>query len=1061
MLRILGPLELSSDGRLVELGGPRQRIVLSMLALSANRVTSVAQLIDAVWDTAPPATARSQIHICISSLRRLFNDAGAKDAILTRPPGYLLRIDDLDKLHFEDLTARGQALLEAGQTLEAAATLRSGLELWRGPALADIPSELPRRSATALDDARFSAQLGFLRAQLSLGRHGEIIGQLRDLIADRPLHEELHGLLMLALYRSARQADALAAFQAVRSALVGDIGVEPGRELQSLQQAILNQDPALNLATRKAEAMAAPGRDVVNGRPAPLLAPPIIPRQLPASLGDFTGRAREIAEIRQVVAGPRGSSAAPYAARIVAVSGAGGIGKTALAIRAGQELIEAFPDGHLYAELGMQHGSGTSEVLGRFLRALGVSGPAVPDDLQDRLELYRSKVAAKQLLVILDDVSAEAQVLPLLPAGPGCAVIMTSRSRLSGLAGAHLLELDLFPEDNALELLSRIVGVERVQAELGAATELTNLCGGLPLALRIAGARLASRPHWKISELVRRLSDEARRLDEFVYHGLELRSSIGLTYGALDERVRRLFRFIGLVQAADFPGWTAAALLDTDLGEAEECLEALVDARLLDVVVCPDERGVHYRFHDLIRAYAVEQSATDSAAERLAALSRVIGGWLTLADEAHRLQYGGDYAILHGNAARWWSTGVGSADLIGDPVDWWENERRALVAAIRQTAALGWHDACWDLALSAVTLFEARGYFDDWLATNRLARDVSRRAGNDVGTAAMLYSLGELYLAQKRLAEAKTCLAEAYELFETAGERHGAALVLCDWASVDRLQNNTESMFPKFVEALEIFHAVGDRVGEAYVQCSLAKYWIGEGEYSLAEGMLNDALVICREERCRRVEAQALHRLADVYLATDRIGLAAQVLDLVLHLVRGIGDRIGETYVRYSMGVVRHREGDPDRAQAALSRALELSKQVSEPMVEGQAHYTLAEMALAAGDTMAANGHLAVACRAFSDLGSVTWYAKARILSAETLRAQGDVGAAIHEVEEAEKLLSDSDSQEARRYLGQIAALKSTVPRMPVAAPGRRCEPGACTHSSQAASDHAAGHGRA
>jgi DNA-binding SARP family transcriptional activator len=1025
MLRVLGPLELTVDGRSIDLGGPRQRIVLSMLALNANRVASVEHLIDAVWESTPPSTARSQIHICISTLRKLFNDAGEPDAIQTRPPGYLLRIDNLDRVLFERLVAKGRSELDADLVAEAAATLREALELWRGPALADIHNELPRRSAMALNDARFWAHMAYLRAQLALGRHQELIGELRMLLTEHPLHEELHGMLMLALYRSGRQADALAAYLTARAALIEEVGVEPGIELQNLERAILDQDPCLDLPTARAAL-------TLQAEPAgePLaIEQQVIPKQLPASVGDFTGRENEIAEIRQILLGETGA-AMPYAARVVGISGRGGIGKSALAVRVGHELSSAFPDGHLYAEFGRRHGdAGTPEVLARFLRALGVSGSAVPEDPQDRLELYRSKVANKRLLVVLDDVNTEQQASSLLPGSPGCAVIMTSRTRLTGLGGATWVELDLFPEDNSLELLARIVGNGRVQAEPYAAAELVNLCGGLPLALRIAGARLASRPHWKIRGLVRRLSDTARRLDELVYHGLELRSNIGLTYGSLDDRARRLFRRSALIQAPAFPAWTAAALLDTDLSEAEDVLETLVDSRLLDVVMCPDQHGVHYKFHDLIRVYAVEQAASeaDAGAEQRAALLRVVGGWLTLADEAHRMQYGGDYTILHSQAPRWWPANSRPADLIGNPMDWWENERSSLISVIKQTAAEGWHDACWDLALNAVTLFEAKSYFDDWLTTTQLARETARNAGSKVGYPAMLYSLGELFLSQKRLSEAEPCFAEARELFELAGNKHGTALVLCNWAMVDALRGDVEAMFPKFLEALETFRDVGDRIGEAYVMRSLAKYWIGEGEYRLAEGMLNDALVICQTECCRRVEAQVLHRLADVYLTTDRLGLAAKMLDRVLVLVREVGDRIGEAYAECSMGVVRFREGLLDQAEAALHHALKLSGQVCEPLVEGQARFTLAEIALATGDTAAAASHLAVATRVFDDLSSVLWQARTHILRAEIHRAQGALSAAGDAVDRAEALLSGCDSNEASRWLSRVADMRADL----------------------------------
>ncbi|GAB3667789.1 BTAD domain-containing putative transcriptional regulator [Actinocorallia lasiicapitis] len=1022
MLRILGPLELTVDGRAIDLGGARQRIVLSMLAMQANRVASVDQLIDAVWADSPPTTARGQIQICISTLRKLFTAAGHPDAIETRPPGYLLRIDDLDKARFEELLAEGLAQVEGDRLSDAVETLHTALQLWRGPALADIDGEAARRGVRPLEDARFSAQLAYLRAKLILGGHHEVIGTIRALIAEHPLHEELHGLLMLALYRAGRQADALAAFRSIRAMLVEEIGIEPTLELQRLEHAILTQDPSLHPAL--APPVPEPARlEILAAQPPE---PVIVPQQLPASVGDFTGREREIADI--VAALTDDAEVTPYAARVVAISGRGGIGKSSLAVRVGYELADAFPHGQLYAELKVPQGDEqTPEVLTRFLLALGVTGSALPEDPDDRLKLYRSAVADRRMLIVLDDVNDEQQVLPLLPGNPGCAVILTSRNRLSGLGGAHWIELDQFPEQNALDLLTRIIGPERIRDERAAATELVGLCGGLPLALRIAGARLASRPHWRISGLVRRLSDETSRLDEFVYNSLELRSTIELAYCGLSAAAKRLFRLSSLLQAPDFPAWTAAALLDCDLAEGEDVLETLIDVRLLDVVG-HGSHDVRFRFHSLVRVYAVEQAATDSEQERRAALERVIGGWLTLGDEAHRIQYGGDYMIFHGNAPRWWPGDVTPTEIIEAAGDWWEAERRSLIAAVRHTAELGWAEACWDLAVSSVTLFESKGYFDDWMSTNQLARDAVRAAGNIDGQAALLYSVGEYHLYQRRLDEADRWFAEALPLFEASGNRHGVALTLCNSATVDRLREDFESMYPKYQRALETFRAVGDRIAEAYTLCSLAKYWIGEGEHVRTAKALNDALVICRAEQCRRVEAQVLLRLSEAYLATDQVGLAAQAADSVLLLVRELQDRTGEAHAEYTLGCVRLREGSLDSAEAALGRALALAVQVRDPLIVGLARHALAEICLLRDDLPAADTHLIEAAASFDALRSTIWQIRTKLLHAEVHAARPDPSSAASALDQAESLLSTLDSRAATHLRTRLHRTRATLP---------------------------------
>lgn len=945
VLRILGPLELTVGGRPADLGGVRQRVVLAMLAVQAGRVVSVEQLIDAIWDTAPPPTARAQIQICVSALRRLFAEAGHRDAIQTRPPGYVLRFADLDRARFEELVSAGNDHLAAGRVAEAAESLGAALELWRGPALADIQQELPRRSALVLDDARFAAHLAYLRAELMLGRHREIIGPVRALIGEHPLREEPYELLMTALHLSGRQADALATYREARAVLVEEVGVEPGPELRRLERAILKQQP-----------IDQPGQE--------------IPQQLQASVGDFTGRESELASIVSAL-GQRGRFSAP----IVAVSGRGGVGKSTLAIRAGHELGTAYPDGQLFAELKDRD---TGEVLTRFLSALGVAGPAMPEDPEDRLKLYRSKVAGRRMLVVLDDADDERQVQPLVPGGRGCAVIVTSRTRLGALPGASFVELEEFPEQAALALLTRIVGADRVAAEREAAAELVTLCGGLPLALRIAGARLASRRHWRVGDLVSRLSDEARRLDEFVYHSLELRSTIGLTYHALDGRAQRLFRLCGLVQAPDFASWTAAALLGTGVGEAEELLDVLVESRLLDVVT--GGRAVRYRFHNLVRVYAVEQAAADPADERQAALARMVGAWLTLADGACHMHGGSDDLTVHGDAERWWAGDVGPADVIGEPSTWWKEEREPLIAAIRQSAVLGMDEACWDLVLAATNLFEVSGHYVDWLALTELALEGTERAGNDVGTAAMHYSRGYCLLTQSRLVEAIPFLDRARELFASAGHEHGLALALHFSALIDRLRGDAGPMYPKYLAALRHFRALGRRVGEAIVLSDLGRFWTDQKEYERAEKTLGDALAIVREAGSERPEAQMLHRLADVYLATGRVDLAARALGQVLAHVRAVGDLIGEAYTLCSLGSVHRRQGDLERAETTLGRALILARQVNEAFVEGQVRYALAQVALETGDGAAAAGHLGEADRIFTEVSSALWRGRVREL---------------------------------------------------------------------------------
>ena len=1017
-LRLLGPLEFSVDGVELDLGGSRQRVVLAMLALNANRVTTVEQLIDAVWSDAPPTTARAQIQICVSGLRKVLTDSVVTANIRTRPPGYMLEIskEDLDTCQFAGLVETARAHVDAGRKSEAVATLRSALALWHGPAVAGVRSDLVRRGAAYLEDSRLAAVMERIRLDLELGRHEEVIGELHTLVEEHPLREPLHEQLMLALYRSGRQAEALDVCRRVRAILVEELGIDPGQQLQQLERAILKRDPSLDLVAPSQVATVRPARAGEQ--------PSVVPRRLPASIGDFTGRRGQLVEIKCALS--EEAEAIRYGTCIVAISGKGGVGKSTLAVRAAHELRDVYPDGHLYGVLEAPDGvDRTGGVLARFLRALGVDGSAIPEDLEERGDMYRSRLAGKRVLVVLDGAISEDQVLPLLPAGPGCAVLVTSRARLSGLPGAYFVDVDVFDIDLSLEMLGKIVGEDRVAAEHEAAVELVKFCGGLPLAMRIAGARLASRPHWRLDILVARLRNTARRLDELSYRGLELRSSIGLTYRALPGQAKRLFRMFSLITTPDFPEWTAAALLDIDAYDAAEVVESLVEAQLLDTVRYPGER-LRFRFHDLIRVYASERlDAEESAEERAAAVERLLGAWLARAEQAHRREYGGDYTILHGSAPRWHPPGEDVT--IDNAMEWFESERRSLVSAVHLAAEFGLDEMCWDLAHTSVTLFEVKGYFDDWRDTAERALDLAERKSNRRGQAAMQYSLGTMRMFQKRLEEAEAHFECALVNFDAEGDMHGRALVLRNAATVDRLRNRVAAMVAKYDGALEGMREVGDLVGEAHVLQSLAKVWIDEGDSDRARGLLESALVCCKQVNYMRGEAQVLNRFAEFYLDTNQVEQAHQALNRVLLIVRNIGDRIGEAFALYRLGVVRQRTGRLDNAETTLQHALSLARRVGERMVEGQALYALGEIALATGVAAAGAEYIDEARALFEEFGSMVWHAKALILLSDVCHGRGEIEQARRYVDDAIGLLNAVDSMEAARLRVRLQTTRSAL----------------------------------
>lgn len=974
------------------------------------------QLVDTIWDTHPPHTARGQIQVIISALRKVL--AGTDLTIRTQPPGYLLDVPSgqLDTEMFSQLVTSARTHAAAQRYVEAAGDLHAALDLWRGPALAGLPGNSMRHEAALLEDRRLAAYEERIRLDLLLGRHQDIIGELRGLVTDHPLRERFHSFLMLSLYRSGRQAEALEVWRRARAVLVAEVGVEPGHELQDMANAILNRDSSLDLPRSPAPDGA--GRTGVAEQP--------VPHQLPASIADFVGREDSLNEIKQMLGRTRPPESA-YAVRIVAVSGRGGVGKSCLAIRAAQELSSAFPDGQLYADARSSGAGGTGKVLTHFLRSLGVSGTAIPDDQPDRVRLYRSLLAGKRILIMLDDVSSEADVRPLIPGDPSCAVVITSRCRLSSLPGAHWIDVDPLDSGQSVELLGKIIGQERLRAELDMARELADLCEGLPLALRIAGARLASRQHWRLADLVRRLRDATRVLDELAHGGLELRSNIGLTYSGLTTPVQRLFRLVGLVTAPDFPAWVAAALLDTSVADAENLIECLVDARVLDVVQFPTEGVLRYRFHDLVNVYARERlMETESRADRRAALERYLGGWLSLVEEAHRREYGGDFTILHGGAPRW-RPPDGGWSCVDDPMHLLDSGQRGLMAAIGQAAGEDMDELCWDLALTSVTLFEAKGYLDEWQESARTAYVLAQRTGSRRGQAAMLYSLGTLHLSRKYLAAAERCLSLALTEFEALGDSLGCALVLRNAAHVEWLRGNAAAAADKYDQSLRRSRAVGDPIAEAHILCGMARIRIVERDFATATGMLAEALAICQEKRCTRVEAQVMYRFAELYLATDDLESARKALNRTLRMVRSMGDRIGEAYTLYSLGVVRHLEGRLDNADTTLRHSLALATKLGERWVAAQSCYALGEVALTRGDASTGLARLVEAERLFNALGSALWHGRTLVVLSEVHTTLGDIVVGRGETRQAEQLLGTVDSAESARWIARLRKTQATL----------------------------------
>jgi DNA-binding SARP family transcriptional activator len=981
--RILGPIEITVGSARLEPGGTRQQIVVAALLLSPNKVVTLDRLLEAIYGEELPPTARAQVQSSIFSLRRTFASYSSEPVIATHPQGYVLQVESgrLDCERFEDLVGAARAAREGNSVDLAVAKYRDALRLWRGPALDGIDSPLLRAAAQRLDEQRSATHEDRLTVELDLGRHYELVGELSELVAEYPLRERLRGQLMLALYRSDRADEAREVYEQARRTMIDELGIEPGEHLQQLAHAIGASDPALELPSQPVRI--GPARRTV-------------PSLLPTDIADFTGRTQQISQIHQHLISETGEKAR-RAVPVVVITGKGGIGKTSLAIRASHDIASHFPDGRLFADLhaGASHPVGPMQVLERFLRAFGVPGSQIPEGLDERAEVYRNLLADRKVLVVLDDAASESQVSPLLPGNSAAAVMITSRRRLAGLAGATHIEVNVFDADRSLDLLAHIVGAERVRAEPEAAAAVADHCGHLPLALRIGGARLAARPHWRIRQLAERLADETRRLDELRHGDMGIRPSISLTYESVGEQARRLFRRLALLDLPYFSSWLSAVLIDEPLARAEDLLDDLVSAQLIEITGSGSGVDSQYRCHDLIRVFARERLAVEeSAAERKAALERALGALLYLADEAHRRYYGGDYVRIQSAALRWPLPGSLVERLVRDPLEWYERERATLVSGVRQAAQAGFVELCWSLASSAVALFEGRVYLDDWQETHEIALDAARKAHDLRGQAAMLYSIGSLHMIQQRFESARRELATAAQLFEDAGDGQGVAHVTRHIAYLDRVSGRLDDATRRNEQALAIFREIGDNIAIACLLHNLAQVKLEFQRFDDAMELLSEALRLCQTAQCTRIEAQVLHRMGEVWLLSGEPARAVVTFGQTLSKTRDIGDFIGEAYALQGVGVAQVRQGKFSQARGALQRALELAGSVDERVAEARALLGLSELAFASGDPGEAVLFGQRAAGTFRGMQAPLYEAKALSLISDAYAALGDVDAA-------------------------------------------------------------------
>ena len=595
--RVLGSLQVHGDEPVL-VTARRQQVVLALLLLNGNRTVALDTLFEALWDCAPPATARAQVQTCVSALRRALLGAGLGERIRGRDGGYAIVVGqtELDLLVYERLVVRGRAAAAADQPAEARAAFREALSLWRGEPLAGINSGAVQAQRVRIGERQVQVLEDCIDSELQLGRHREVVSEISALLAEHPLRERLAGQLMTALYRCGRQAEALALYRLLRQRFVEELGLEPGPFVSRVHQEILS-------GSLTGAGTAARRERVDSRRPAATPVPVPVPRMLPARVPYFTGHRELLGTLRGRLVEDHG----PDAERVVVITGRGGVGKSTVASEVANEVAAEFPDGQLYARMavGAERTENVSNILKQFLSALGLTPAQIPVSMEDRAALYRSTIAGRRVLAVVDDAVDEAQVSPLVPSTPTCRLIITTQARTAPLLGSAVFELDVFDPADGVDLLAAMIGRERIEAETRAAGELVGLCGGLQLAVCSAAARLVARPHWTIGEFVALLRDEHGRLDQLDSKGFDIRATFRRGYLSLSPIARHLFAQLGLLESNCFEARVAAQLLAHDAGSVAEALESLVDARLTDVV-SGTGAAARYRLHELVRIFAHE-----------------------------------------------------------------------------------------------------------------------------------------------------------------------------------------------------------------------------------------------------------------------------------------------------------------------------------------------------------------------------------------------------------------------------------------------------------------------
>jgi DNA-binding SARP family transcriptional activator/tetratricopeptide (TPR) repeat protein len=998
--RALGPIELWSAGRPQDLGPARARCILAMLLLTPRTIVPADTLIDRLWDTRPPPKARESLSVYIARLRASLRQAvGDRVQLVGRARGYMLEVDPetVDVHQFRRLRRQANALAASGDHDQAVLLLREADGLWRGEALAGIGGDWVARMRDGLEDERRAAILERVGYELELGRHADLVGELRPLLAQYPLDETLVARQMTALSRSGRPADALSLYRETRGRLVDEQGTEPGAMLSELHQRILGRDP--ELAVRP------------SGQPAGRAAP--LPDTLPPETPEFVGRRAELG----LLTGEQGRSPA-----IAVIEGMPGVGKTALAVRTARLIGGDYPDGTLYLNLHSGDPGTVSlepaEALHRLLRMMSVPATQVPDTIGDRVALWRAQLSRRRCIVILDDAARPDQVRPLLSAPGRCLILVTTRRRLAGLGGVRALTLDVLAADDAVTLFRQIAGEDRAR-DPDQVAEVVRLCGWLPLAIQLTAGRVAQEPRLGLADLIEELSQSPARPGRAGAACPELISAFDLSYHALEPDHQRFFRRLGASPCASVSSQAAAALDGCTPAEAEKALATLLDYHLL----ARDADG-RFRFHDLVREYAAVRAERDAPeAEQRQAVGRLLDYYLHAADRADRVLYPFRHrrpvSVSQPPAA---SPPVATEE---DADRWLDSEWGNILQAAQHAGRhewKQWKQKCADLTHVLADFLEIRTYWDEAIAAHTLALQAGRDLDDPARIAQASLALGAVRQQTGHHEAARQLAEEAAAIYRSLADPIGEADALDQLGLAHQRTARSREALAYFHEARLLYLDAGDQRGLAGAlgHSGIACWHLGR--YPEATAHLKNALLLYREAGDRRGEAKTLNNLGRIHLYRGYHRDALDAYERSLEIFGEIGGAQNRAILYHNIGSVHHYKGSFEEGLAACRRALAIYRSIGDLPDEADVLNDIGAIYQSAACYDEALVHHQKAQLIAEEIGNLSQQLIALRMMADVNRCSGQYGEAFDRYDTALRLAREiGDPYEEAKILEGIA----------------------------------------